>query len=198
MNQRKKKTYCQIIGCVNNKGTFDKNEVMFRIPSTRNRSKWIEQIKKHQTISPDKNLNYFNVCIRHFMESDYEKKKDQFRLNNNAVPSVFEDSSDFIEIICDEIIQETVLEATKCSQCPCLLDKIKDLERQILILKTKLSVTIGKMDEKNANLKEKITEKMKQLKISEKKTNKLESYLEDIRSQNFISDEERDFLNVIV
>lgn len=30
MDQRKVKAYCQILACVNNLGTLDKNEAMFR------------------------------------------------------------------------------------------------------------------------------------------------------------------------
>lgn len=192
MNQRKKKAYCHIIACVNNRGTFDKNEVMFRVPSNQNRTQWIEAIEKVQPFRQEK--TNFNVCIRHFINSDVEKRGDKFTLFPNAIPSVFENY--FIEIISNEIIDESVTGATCCPQCPCLLEKIKKLEYQILLMKTKHSISIGKIEQKNDDLKRKNLEKTKQLKSSEKEKTKLKYYLDDLRSQNFISDAERDFLNV--
>lgn len=47
-----------------------------------------------QTHQPDRAINttsIFNVCIRHFKESDYTKQKaDKFKLNLNAIPTIFE------------------------------------------------------------------------------------------------------------
>lgn len=167
---------------------------MFRVPSNKNREQWIRAIERTQPFSRDK--KNFNICIRHFVDSDFsEKKGDKFTLTPNAIPSVF---NEFVEIISNEIIDESLSETTSCQQCPCLLEKIKNLEIQILLLKTKHSISIGRVEEKNVNLRKENVEKKNQLKISEKEKSKLKYYLDEIRSQNFISDAERDFLNVII
>lgn len=119
-------------------------------------------------------------------------------MKSNAIPSVFDKTDDFIEVISNDIVDEFTSETASCSQCPCLLEKIKDLEHQIILLKTKYSVSIGKIEKKNADLKIENVEKKKQLETSEKEKTKLKFYLDDIRSQNFISDAERDFLNVTI
>lgn len=191
--ERKTRVYCQIIECENNLGTTDKSEVMFRLPREKNRLEWIKEIEKHQKFL---NKTNYNVCIRHFLNTDYIKKKDKYILKENAIPTIFKSSSDFIEIISNEIFDDCDSEVTKCSQCPCLLEKIKKLKHEILLLKTKHTISIGKIEQKNADLKMKNLEKTKMLIDSEKEKSKLKHYLDDIRAQNLISDDEQDFLNV--
>lgn len=107
---RKRKTYCVVESCINFKGTFDKNEHMFRYIqkliclnnfngscgysfylrcNSDNREAWIDAIHNH---FPDQKFtSSFYVCIRHFKVSDYTKpKEDKFALNTKAVPSIFE------------------------------------------------------------------------------------------------------------
>lgn len=161
----------------------------------KNRQQWISQIEKHQPFSQNKK-NY-NVCIRHFLESDYEKKNDKFTLHPNALPSIFDiiKSDDFVEIISNELIDEA--EPDKCVQCPCLLKKIKKLEDEIMRIKTEHCVSMAKVELKNTVLKNRNLEKSKQLRESQKEKSKLKDVLDEIRLQNYISDSEREFLNVI-
>lgn len=72
MDQRKIKAYCNIFGCVNNLGTLDRNAAMFRVPLKKNRSQWINAIEQIQPFQHEK--GHFNICIRHFVEGDIEKK----------------------------------------------------------------------------------------------------------------------------
>lgn len=104
-------------------------------------------------------------------------------------------SDDFVEIISNELIDET--EPDKCVQCPCLLKKIKKLEDEIMRIKTEHCVSMAKVELKNTDLKNRHLEKSKQLRESQKEKSKLKDVLDEIRLQNYISDSEREFLNVI-
>lgn len=170
-----------------------------RVPSKGNRDKWILAIEQCQLFPQNRKI--FNVCIRHFVESDYEKKDDKFTLSANAIPSVFnsQNSNDFFEIIPHELIDEEEGKPKKCVQCPCLLQKIKELEKEIFHMKTEHSMLLSRFERKNtelAELKKANSEKTNQLENSQKETLNLKDILGEMRSQNYISDSERDYLNV--
>lgn len=185
---------------------------IYRVPSNGNkREKWIQTIEKHQQFP--RNSKAFKVCIRHFAQTDYKKKGDKFTLNSSAVPSIFEaipvvaECEEYSEN-CDMIIgHECVDETTKntqCVQCPFLLDKIEELKRQIFRMKCEHSILIQKLEQTNISLKKDSSDKAKKLKTTkmelsnEKSKNiKLVDVLDEMKSKNYISDDEKDFLNVI-
>lgn len=132
------------------------------------------------------------------MRSDYKYESDKFTLNDNAIPSIFcnvsiEPSKDFIEIISNEIIDEA-MEQKSCTQCPFLLEKIKELKEKLLLMETEHCVSLQKIKQQNVEL----TEKKKQLKRLENEQLELKNVLDEMKEKNYISHSERDFLNVIL
>lgn len=182
-------------------------KLFYRVPSKgEQRIKWIEVVEKIQKFQH--NRKEYNVCIRHFEPGDYEKKGNKFILKHNAIPSIFEknsvvdgsfeksDSFDFIdEIVGHEIIDDTI-KNVKCVQCPFLLEKIAELKREILRMTTDHSISVQKLELKNIMLKKNTSNKDKQLKESEKQNIQLKDILEEMKSEQYISDDEKNFLNV--
>lgn len=52
----------------------------------QNRIKWIEQIKRHQEFDETK---LFFVCVQHFSSTDLKMQGKTYRLNPNAIPTIF-------------------------------------------------------------------------------------------------------------
>lgn len=177
-----------------------------RVPSKgEQREKWIAEVEKIQKFQH--NRKEYNVCIRHFEPRDFVKKGNKFILNSEAVPSIFEknpvigncektENCEFIdEIIGHEIIEDS-MENAKCVQCPFLLEKIAELKREILRITTDHAVLAQKLEQKIMLLKRNTVDKAMQLKESEKQNIKLKDILEELKSQQYISDDEKDFLNI--
>lgn len=139
------------------------------------------------------------MCIRHFLPTDYIKNGDKFVLNTSATPSVFSDQNEFVEIISNEFVDGFIGESEpkKCVQCPFLLQKIKDLEHEILVMKTEHNVLTAKTEQKNKELKAKNAQKSKQLSVSQKEASRLKEILDQLKTENYITDTEQDFLNVM-
>lgn len=87
-------------------------------------------------------------------------------------------------------------ESNKCLQCPCLLEKIEDLKYEMLLWKTKHDALVTRLEEKNTDLKKSYSEKSKQLNKMQNEKSKLQHILDEMRSQNYISDPDQEFLNV--
>lgn len=64
-------------------------------------------------------------------------------------------------------------------------------------MKSEQNVLLAKMEQKNRDLKEKNTQRLKQLNESKKETSRLKEILEQLRNENYISESEKDFLSVI-
>lgn len=159
----------------------------------KNRDQWILAIERHQKCKKNR-----NVCIRHFLATDYIKKGDKFVLNTNAIPSVFNDPTEFVEIISNEIVDDVISESEKnCVQCPFLLQKIKDLEHEILIMKIKQNLLTAKIENQNEKLKEKNAQQSEQLDASQKEASRLKEILDQLKNANYISDSEQNFLSVM-
>lgn len=139
------------------------------------------------------------MCIRHFLATDYIKKGDKFVLNASAVPSVFNDPTEFVEIISNEIVDDVISESEQknCVECPFLLQKIKDLEHEILIMKTTQNILTAKIENQNEKLKEKNAQQSEQLNTSRKEASRLKEILDQLKNANYISDSEQNLLNVM-
>lgn len=231
MVERKVKAYCQIITCVNNLGTKNKNEFMFRydssvhffpnncfffigeclcfskyrVPSKGNeRLRWIESIKNHQEYP--RNRKVFNVCLRHFESSDLIKKGETLTLKPNAIPTIFIDrdfSNELVEIIGNDAVDE-IIHNSQCNQCPFLLQQISDLKHEILLTKAENSILVQKLQLKNLSLEKHAFDKAKQLATTKKQLSdeknlniKLNDILDDLKLNQYITDEDKKFLNVI-
>lgn len=165
--------------------------------TNKNQVQWKLAIEQHQTFK-----NRGNVCIRHFLPSDYLKQGDKFLLNSDAIPFIFDEQYELVEIdYSDEIVDDVGASQQKnneiCSQCPFLLKKIKDLERDILVLKSEHNVMTAKIEQQNKQLKEKNASKSKQLNVSQNEVSKLKKILDHLKNENYITDTEQEFLNVM-
>lgn len=127
-------------------------------------------------------------------------------MNPNAIPSIFEkksvvvqdceDSENSIDAIIGNEVVDDAIQNAKCVQCPFLLAKIAELKREILRISTAHSILVQKLEQQNLLLKKNASDKSKHLNESEKKNIKLMDILEEIKSQKYISEEEKDFVNV--
>lgn len=173
--------------------------LFYRI-SSKNGEEWKAAIEKHQKFQYGK-----NVCIRHFLESDYTKQGDKLLLKSNAIPSIFDeiesiDQYKLVEIdYSDEIVDGANLLKTDetCSHCPFLLQKIKDLEHDILVLKSEYNVMTAKIEQQKKQLKEGNVQKSKQLNVSQNEVSRLKKILDHLKNENYIPDTEKDLLNVM-
>lgn len=135
--------------------------------------------------------------MRHFQARDYYEKNGKFTLEKNAIPSVFVHfSNDLVEIISGEIIDEIEAQSKTCPQCPCLLEKIENLKYEMLLMKTKHDALVTRLEEKITESRKSSSEKSKQLNKLKNDKSKLQLILDEMRSQNYISDSDRQFLNV--
>lgn len=90
---------------------MNNNQIFYSILircTNSNRQEWSNAIEKHH---PFNTSSYFNVCIRHFKQTDYTIKKDNlYKLNPNVIPTVFDitnpsenaDTSDASNVDCSE------------------------------------------------------------------------------------------------
>lgn len=114
------------------------------------RSKWIKSIKKHQHF--DEGRQNFNVCVRHFIESDFDLNKGKKILKRTAVPTKFKDS------------KSTVKEHHKlCEQCEFLKIQVADLKQEMMESAAKHNVEVEKLKQKLVILEEKYMEKIEKI-----------------------------------
>lgn len=176
---------------------------ILRVPkSCENRIKWIEAIEKNQRF--DYNKQIFNVCKRHFCERDFLKSGNTPTLITDAVPSIFEkrvmaDSTD------KQIIGNAAQPQNQCSQCPPLMQKVKELEKEMFILKTQHDIETQKLQRQIDLLKNKNEQKIVQVKSFQKEMNsekkliiRLKDVITDLKNENYISSEDEKILNVII
>lgn len=168
--------------------------------SGENRSKWIEVIGKHQPF--DNNRKMFNVCALHFCVGDFSGNGDKRALNANAVPSIFARRMN-ADSTYDQVTDNTVPAKNQCVQCPLLLQKIVNLEKEIFTLNVQHNVRLQKLQlqfdslkNKNAQRIEQVKQFRKDLANEKKETIQLKDVIDDLKSQNFISTEDEKLLNV--
>lgn len=168
--------------------------------SSQNGEQWKSAIEKHQTFQYRK-----NVCIRHFSESDYTKQGDKVVLKSNVIPSVFDeiDYIDQYELVDIDYSDEIVDGASHlknnetCSQCPLLLQKIKDLEHDISVMKSEHNIITAKIEQQNKHLKKENARKSKQLNVSQNEVSRLKKMLDHMKNENNITDTEQELSNVM-
>lgn len=83
-------------------------------------------------------------------------------------------------------------------QCPCLLAKIDELKKELLHSSTAHSILVQKLEQQNILLGKTTSDATKKLKEVEKQNIRLKDILDEMKSRNYISDSERDFLNVSI
>lgn len=175
--------------------------------NTEKRNKWIAAIETHQKFDHTRRTYY--VCIKHFIPEDYEVKRNKTTLNPDAIPSIFENRLAAVvkevnnyQIIGDEIVVDAT-ENRKCFQCPFLLEKVKELQRELLKEKTAHNISVQMYEHKIFSMqtgaadKSKNIIKTKQELANEKaKNSKLKDILEELKAEQFLTEDDEKFLNV--
>lgn len=121
-------------------------------------------------------------------------------LITDAVPSIFEK-----RVIADsnEIIGYASQAKNQCAQCPFLLQKVADLEKQIFTLNVQHDISVQQLQRQIDLLKNKNEQKVdqvrlfqKELTLEKKQIVRLKDVIAELKSENFISTEDEKILNV--
>lgn len=171
-----------------------------RIPTKSDddrRVQWIQQITKHQPF--DANRTFFNVCIRHFNNSDFDLNKKNRVLKKGAIPTVFE-----------EIEQAEYENATDnnhiehCEKCPYLKIQIQDLNKEIIDFTAKHNIEVEKLKQKIRHFVDSeakknclLNEARKEISKEKTQTKKLKDAIAELGTKRFITPDDEALLNVI-
>lgn len=172
----------------------------FRIPNDDKRKvRWIEAIKEFQNF--DHNRQRFNVCIRHFKESDFERKKNKKVLKSDAIPSIFlcskpENSYDVADVATEGNNNECDFNISPGA-------KIAELEKQILSIKIEHDIEKQKLERKIfllENSREQISTKLidsnKELNHEKLQNSRMRDTIAELKNEKYISEDDEKFLNV--
>lgn len=164
------------------------------------RVKWINAISKYQTF--EYNRHRFNVCKRHFNDSDFSNETTALILG--AVPSIFEkpiivvDAPHF-----DALDIATNNSNNQCFKCSSHEKNIDDLKSQLFTLKVQHEVERQKLKHKIYLLENQKDQKIDQVKqyreelSREKKANfRLKDVVAELKNRNLISEDSEKILNV--
>lgn len=141
----------------------------------------------------DENIKSFNVCSRHFNDSDWALRGSQKILRENAIPTRFCDLGASAAVPTDlRQNQESVDD---------LQQKIQKLENEMKRMSIQHDVELQHIEIKNKKVQEskgnKLKSVQKKLLAATSKTAKLESIVEELQKEALISTEDAKFLNVI-
>lgn len=187
---QKRPVYCHIVSCVNNKGTTQ--EKIFKLPKDpENRAKWIDAIKKSQQINIDTTV--FNVCEKHFKDSDIFIRGSEKILKDSSIPTIFQNN------IQHEVNNIETIE-TKETETEELKKKIAELEAEVFRMKIQSDISLQneKIKAKCAVNAQKIQLKEVRKELSKKNSQiiKMSEVVEELKNNCLISDENAKFLNV--
>lgn len=186
-----------------------------RIPNDNIRkARWIEAIEKYQQF--DHYRPRFNVCIRHFKESDFEQKKNKKMLKSDAIPSIFlcsepdssnngSDGSDMYMVDLIDVADLAIKDNghNGCESHTLLEVKIAELEKQILSMKIKHDIEKQKLERKIFMLEDsreqigtKLMENRRELKQEKLQNIRMKDIIAELKNEKYISEDDEKFLNV--
>lgn len=180
--------YCHISTCVNNKGTQGQ---IFRLPSDfEARTKWIDAIKSHHHANIETDI--FNVCEKHFKDSDMYTRGSVKSLRPNSIPTIF------CTVARTPTVAQTSTIQTKTNEE--LMNKIAELENEILRLKIENDVALQNEKIKANNIVKSqrvlLKNAKKELLRKEKQINKMSDLVDELQNERLVSPDDAKFLNV--
>lgn len=169
------------------------------MPSKSNdttRNQWIAAIKKYQNY--DENRKDFNVCWRHFTDSDLFLRGNQKILRMNAIPSIFNAANNtFLDA--DSNIESNGQNDDE-NVSVLLQARVAELEKEIAVMKIQHDIELQKMKIKSTKLHDSQTNKLKEVKkeLCRQKTKvlRLEDVIKDLHEERYISSDDAKFLSV--
>lgn len=176
---------------------------IYRVPSGSNaelRAQWIAAIKRHQHYN--ESLTAFNVCSRHFADSELFFRGKQKVLKLTAIPSIFNEANDNSspDANFDNPNMESIRQTECENKCDLLQARVTELEKEIAIMKIQHDIEIQKIKIKSTNLRDSQSNKLKEARkeVSKQKTKliRLEDVIKELREEHYISSEDAKFLSV--
>lgn len=151
-----------------------------------NRAEWVSAIEKSQRITIQTTV--FNVCERHFENSDMIMRGSEKMLLQNCIPTIFQSNVD------------STAEVSKTSETEELKKKISELEANIARLTIEKDVAVQHERIKAAEAvkaqKIKLNEAKAEISNKNDQITKISQVVQDLRNHHLISEKNAKFLNV--
>lgn len=174
-----------------------------RLPSksdTKRRAQWIGVITKHQQF--DENLTVFNICSRHFDESEIYIRGNEKVLKSSAIPTIFDERKNNSSLNDNfEELNKGNNSQNECDEkCKLLQTRVAELEKEISNLKLRHDIEIQRMKINSENSRKtqsnRLKDTRKELSKQKSKLLQLEDVIKDLQEQRYISPDDAKFLNV--